>query len=128
MNSSTREHMVLTVSACLLLAMLVCTIPLAYLILGLEYFPAWYRPAAIAELLWFALRTMFGGRAAQFFCMMFLAVAFPLFIGIASRFSERFAESGGNVAAFVVVMAPFATATLLYVSRRGWRTKGREPV
>lgn len=124
MNSSTRVHMVLTVSACLLPAMLVCTLPLAYLVLGLEYFPGWYRPTAIAELLFFALRAMFGGRAAQFFYMVFLAIFCPLFIGIASRLSERFAESGGNVAAFVVVMAPFATATLFYVSRRGWRKKG----
>lgn len=121
MNSSAHLDTVLSVCACLLPAMLVCTLPVAYLILGLEYFPGWYRPAAMAELLWFAFRAMIGGRAAQFFYMVFLAVGFPLIIGMASGFSERFAESGGNVAALIVVIAPFATATFLYVSRRSWR-------
>lgn len=128
MNSSTHLDTVLSVCACLLPAMLVCTLPVAYLILGLEYFPGWYRPAAMAELLWFAFRAMFGGRAAQFFYMVFLAVGLPLFIGMASRFSERFAEYGGNVAALIVVMEPFPAASFFYVARRGWRKNGHEPV
>lgn len=60
--------------------------------------------------------------------MMFLATGFPLFIGMASRFSERFAEYGGNVAAPIVVTEPFPAASFFYVARRGGRKNGHEPV
>lgn len=126
MESPKGCHMVLEVCASMPLVMLICAVPVAFLSFGLEYFPGWYRPVAIAELLEFALGAMLSGKVAQFFCMVLLAVGCPLFIGLVSQFSERFAESGGSVAAVIVVMAPLGIATISYVAGRASRGNRRE--
>jgi hypothetical protein len=100
------------------LGMLFCVLPIGYLILGLDYFPWWYRPSAMVLLLGYALRAMFCAKWTQFHCMSFLTVGTPLAIGMLSQFSKEFAEPGAQVAATFVVMAGIVIAPFLYVAER----------
>jgi len=95
-----------------------CVVPIGYLILGLDYFPWWYRPAAMALSLGYALRAMFCAKWAQFLCMSFLTAGNPLAIGMLSQFSKEFAETGAQMSAIFVVMAGIVIAPFLYVAER----------
>ena len=100
------------------LVLIVCAVPFAYFVIGLDYFPSWYRLAAIALLLGYALRALFCAKGAQFICLFFFAVGSPLAIGMLSKFSKEFAEKGGQVAAIFVVVVGIVIAPFLYVAER----------
>lgn len=105
------------------LVLMVCALPLGYLVIGLEYFPWWYRLAAIALLLGDALWAMFCVKWTQFLFLCFLTVGTPLAIGMLSQFSKEFAETGAQVAAIFVVMAGIVIGPVLYLTERLMRMR-----
>ena len=113
--------MLLAICAGIPLLMLICAIPVGYAILGMGYFPSWYRPTVTAMVLAYAIRAVFSTQVRPLLGMLVLALVCPLLIGVAGQCSKDFAESGAQVAAVFVVVAPIVTSTICYLAARSGR-------
>lgn len=105
------------------LVLMACAVAFGYMAIGLDYFPWWYRFAAIALLLVYALRALFSANVTQFLCLVFLAVGSPLAIGMLSQFSKPRAATGAQVAAILVVIAGIITTPFICVVERLWHKR-----
>ena len=116
-NGTNGVRMLLAIFVGCPLLMLICAIPVGYAILGLEYFPSWYRPIVTAMVFGYAIRAMLRIQVRPLLRMLVLALVCPIFIGVASQFSKGFAELCAPVAAVLVVVAPIVTSTIYLTAR-----------
>lgn len=116
----------LTLYASIPLAILVLVVLLGYLIRGLEYFPAWYRPTATGMVVWFGFRALFYARVSQLLWVFALVVICPMIVGVVGQFVEDSADSIAQTLAIIIVLAPFVTAGINFFIRRKLRGSRHE--